>query len=79
MSNITFIIGTLPEKYNESEHDGALEQYLDEVARNRFDDVDRVNVGFNYSSNDLMQVWDGGDLLSETPFNMRRAFKVAMS
>lgn len=78
VTEINFVVGQLPEWYNEGEHDFALEQWLNEVATEQFEDVETVNVEYVYNGGHFIQAYsEDGDKVSEVPFDMNGAFQAA--
>ena len=77
-TEIKFIVGQLPKWYDEETHDLYLENWLEEVSRAQFDDLESVSVEYVYNGDHFIQGWDqDGDLISETPFDMNGAFDAA--
>lgn len=76
---INFIVGDLPEWYEEELHDWYVENWLEQVAYAQFgEDIEKVNVEYVYSGDHFIQAWnDEGDLVSEVPFDMNGAFEAA--
>lgn len=80
VTEINFVVGQLPEWYNEAEHDFALEQWLNEVAREQFEDVVTVKVEYVYNGGHFLKAFDeDGNEVSEIPFDMNGAFLAAKS
>lgn len=61
VKQITVSVGSLPEWYNEAEHDF----YLEDAIQDHFSEIDDVEVEYNYNKTLLIAYDDDGDVVFE--------------